>query len=495
MKRIHHPENQMKKGITASVFAVVCLWISVSLSACTGSTDTQTDTIPDTSAYVPVGSVWFEWDSYKIYSSYEDPNEPESEPAEDEEGTTDGTNTVSDTQEDNKRLGLFDCSEEKPHFIADVPSLEQFAVSQKYGQFYTWETAAAQNQESTDANGYSVRKYDYTLSCYSLARSHIVIDRPDYTPLRWSKTIYGIDKITDRLWWDDTTLFVRTEREYLGDNRPENPAYQHAYAISLSGQGSCAAFEEISEADIPYAIPEIDFDAVDQKIRSSCTAQDGVVGAMGFADCEITANGQLRKLNIPLYIYKGRKDYNDYWYLSEAEIRITPYGPIVLSGDYVDEDAPFYESSSYEKYAVHKTDPLENWGLDDLSQTLNSTKQFCENAQDIIAYAQKHPLFYNLFFNRYPADNNSSGNYGMGRIEKYTKSIENRTMQSLRLSANGVQKIKAFRADSGMYQFFILLPQYPKGTIDAKDIYATDTPSIQQTDCAYPIQIEISTEK
>lgn len=484
----------MKKYLSV-LLAVMLLFL---LSACTGNTDAQTDAVPNTSAYVPVGSVWFEWDSYKIYSSYEDPNEPEPETTEDEEGTTDGTNTVSDTQEDNKRLGLFDCSEEKPRFIADVPSLEQFAISQKYNNFYTWETAAAQNQQSTNANGYSVRKYDYTLSCYSLAWSHIVIDRPDYTPFNWSKTIYGIDKITDRLWWNDTTLFVRTEREYLSNSimddnsAPTGSDYQHAYAISLSGQGSCAAFEEISEADIPYAIPGIDFDAVDQKIRSSCTAQDGVVGAMGFADCEITANGQLRKLNIPLYIYKGRKDYNDYWYPSEAEIRITPYGPIVLSGDYVDEDAPFYESSSYEKYAVHKTDPLENWGLDDLSQTLNNTKQFCENAQDIIAYAQKEPLFYNLFFNRYPADNNSSGNYGMGRIEKYTKSIENGTMQSLRLSANGVQKIKAFRADSGMYQFFILLPQYPKGTIDTKDLYTTDIPSSQQTDCAYPIQIEIA---
>ena len=138
----------MKKYLSI-LLAVMLLFL---LSACTGNTDAQTDAVPDTSAYVPVGSVWFEWDSYKIYSSYEDPNEPEPETSEDEEDTTDGTNTVSATQEDNKRLGLFDCSEEKPRFIADVPSLEQFAISQKYNNFYTWKTAAAQNQESTDAN-------------------------------------------------------------------------------------------------------------------------------------------------------------------------------------------------------------------------------------------------------------------------------------------------------------------------------------------------------
>lgn len=84
----------MKKYLSV-LLAVMLLFL---LSACTGNTDAQTDAVPDTSAYVPVGSVWFEWDSYKIYSSYEDPNEPEPETSEDEEGTTDGTNTVPSNQ-------------------------------------------------------------------------------------------------------------------------------------------------------------------------------------------------------------------------------------------------------------------------------------------------------------------------------------------------------------------------------------------------------------
>ena len=478
----------MQKILRVSLAVII---IAVSLCACTGNTNAQTDAIPDTSAYVPVGSVWFEWDSYKIYSSYDDPNEPEPETSEDEEDTTDGTNTVPDTQEDNKRLGLFDCSEEKPRFIADVPSLEQFAINQKYGQFYTWETAAAQNQESTDANGYSVRKYDYTLSCYSLARSHIVIDRPDYTPFNWSKTIYGIDKITDRLWWNDTTLFVRTEREYLGDNRPESPAYQHAYAISLSGQGSCAAFEEISEADIPYAIPEIDFDAVDQKIRSSCTAQDGVVGSSSHWDqyekSEFTANGQLRKLDIQLYIYKGRKDYNDYWFLGAAEVITTPLGPLILTWDHVDEDVPFYESKSYEKYAAHKTDPLENMGVRNLTQILSEIELLCEHADEVFSHVKKAPLYYTMYVDKKP-------NIGDEPGTAYDESIQNGTLQSFQLSASGLHKIKSNT------EFFapgiFILPQYPKGTIDSNDIYATGiTPSMQQTDCAYPIQIEISTQE
>lgn len=477
----------MQKILRVSLAVII---IAVSLCACTGNTDAQTDAVPDTSAYVPVGSVWFEWDSYKIYSGYEDSNEPEPETSEDAEDTTDGTNSVPDTQEGNKRLGLFDCSEEKPRFIADVPSLEQFAVSQKYDQFYTWETAAAQNQESTDANGYSVRKYDYTLNCYSLALPYIAKDRSDYTPLRWSKTIYGIDKITDRLWWDDTALFVRTEREYLGDSRPENPAYQHAYAISLSGQGNRAAFEEISEADIPYAIPEVDFDAVDQKIRSSCTAQDGVIGSSPHRDftdnSEFTANGQLRKLDIPLYIYKGRKDYNDYWFLGAAEVITTPLGPIIFAWDHVDEDKPFYESPSYEKYAVHKTDPLENWGVKDLAQTLSEIKLLCEHEDEVFSHVKKAPLYYTVYVDTKP-------NIGDEPSTAYYDSIQNGTLQSFQLSASGLRRIKS--NTEFFTQGIFILPQYPKGTIDAKDIYATDIPSMQQTDCAYPIQIEICTEE
>ncbi|MCD7873125.1 MAG: hypothetical protein LUG21_07515 [Clostridiales bacterium] len=473
----------MKKSLRI-LFAVIIT--AVSLCSCTGNTNAQTDAVPDTSAYVPVGSVCFEWDSYKIYSGYENPTEPEPETTDGKTETTENTDTVPDAQENKNRPGLFDCSEENPRFIADVPGLEQFSISQQYDRFYTWETTEAQNQESTDANGYGVRKYDYTLKCYSLSLPYV--DRPDFTPLQWSTTIYGIDKITDRLWWDDTTLFVRTEREYLGEGRP-NPEYQHAYAISLSGHGKCAAFEEISESDIPYDIPKIDLNVVEQKIRSNCNAKDGIIGSGPHRDfsgnSEFTANGQLRKLNIPLYIYKGRKDYNDYWFLSEAEVIATPLGSLIFSWDYVDEEAPFYKSKSYEEYAVHKTDPLENWGIKNLTQTLSEIKQLCEHADEVFSHVKKMPLYYTMYIDTKPNSVDEPG-------AAYENSIQNGTLQSFQLSASGLRRTKS-NTDIFAPGIFIL-PQYPKDTIDAKDIYTTNIPSAQQTDCAYPIQIEINAE-
>lgn len=459
--------------------------IAGAFAACSNNSDAGTNAVPDVNGYVPIGSVLFEWDTYKIYSGYGNSDES----TENKVSDTEDSAHTSNTKNNVTGFGLFDCSEEKPRFIADVPGLELFAVNQEYGYFYTLEISYGKNHESTDSNGYRVRKYNYTLHCYSLNNAYGSA-RTDNSALQWSKTVYSIDRIDNMLWWDDTALYVRTEREYL-DEMPEIPCYRNAFAISLTDAG----IEEINESNIPYTVSDIDFEKIEAKIRDSCTAQDGVIGTAGFADCEITANGGLRELNLPLYIYKGRKDYNDYWYLCEAEIHFTPLGAIVQSSDYVDNEKPFYESNSYEEYAVNKTDPLENWGLNDLSQTLNITKRFCENAQDIIAYAQKKPLFYNLFFNRYPADNNSSGNDGLGRIDKYKESIENKTLQSLYLSETGVRKIQTFDATTGQYQFFILLPQYPKGTVDTNDIYTEDIPILQQTDCAYPIQIEISTEQ
>lgn len=476
----------MKKALN---ILLVAFMITFSLSACKCNAYTPINT----NAYVPDGTVCYEWNNYKIYSSYEYTNNSETNNS--ENGITNDTGTVSNMTEDKMSLGLFDCTTEKPRFIADVPSLDQFSISEKYNSFYTWEIEQSQDQKSTDIDGYSMRKYNYTLNCYFLSLSNAEEDKFNQVPIKYSKTIHGIDKITDRLWWNDTTIYVRTERQYLGKNTPNNPSYQSAYAISVTNKDSSCTFKEISETDIPYDITNIDFDFVEQKIRSNSTAQNDIIGTMGFADCEITANGNLRKLDIPLYIYKGRKDYNDYWYLSNASIRCTPLGLIVLSEDYVDEEKPFYESRYYEEYRVHKMDPLKNWGLNDLSKTLNSIKQLCKQMNDILVYTKKQPLFYNLFFNRFPPDNISYGNNGIGRIDKYNESIENGTMQSLRLSANGVHKVETFQADTGLYQFFILLPQYTKDTINTNELYLHDTAYYQLTDSAYPIQIEICTEK
>ncbi|MDE5985534.1 MAG: hypothetical protein K2H13_09800 [Eubacterium sp.] len=156
-----------------------------------------------------------------------------------------------------------------------------------------------------------------------------------------------------------------------------------------------------------------DFNAamLNKIIEEHTDAVDKIIGVNGFC-ANINHNGQIEKINLDLWLYAGRQDYNYYFDQETLYLDFT-------TDNFLEDSIPmlsqYQDDSVRAKYEVFTGDPIKDWSKLSMHDALEMIDEIL-NCNIITETETNDVRYYELM---YPRDNNILENCNESDIRYY----------------------------------------------------------------------------